>query len=36
MGFALTGARIFTGETFLDDHAVVVEGKHIALVLPEA
>jgi len=36
MGFALTGARIFTGETFLDDHAVVVEGKHIARVVPEA
>ncbi|PZF75698.1 N-acetylglucosamine-6-phosphate deacetylase [Aestuariivirga litoralis] len=36
MGFALTGARIFTGETFLDDHAVVVEGKHVARVVPEA
>ncbi|MCP3368481.1 N-acetylglucosamine-6-phosphate deacetylase [Bradyrhizobium cajani] len=30
----LTGARIFDGERFFDDHAVVVEGDRIATVLP--
>ena len=34
MTFALTGARIFTGETFLDDHAVVIDGSRIAAVIP--
>lgn len=34
MAFALTGARIFTGERFLDDHAVVISGARIAQVLP--
>ena len=34
MLFALTGARIFTGETWLDDFVVVVEGGRIADVLP--
>lgn len=36
MAFALTGARIFTGETFLDGHAVVIEGARILRVVPEA
>ena len=36
MAIALTGARIFTGETFLDGHAVVIEGSRIARVVPEA
>ncbi len=31
---ALVGARIFDGERFLDDHAVIVEGVHIAGVAP--
>ena len=31
---ALVGARIFDGERFLDDHAVVVEGARIASVAP--
>jgi N-acetylglucosamine-6-phosphate deacetylase len=34
MAFALTGARVFTGDRFLDDHAVVISGKHIAQVVP--
>lgn len=34
MATALTGARIFTGEAFLDGHAVVVEGTRIADVVP--
>ncbi len=34
MGFALTGARVFTGEAFLDDHAVVIEGAHVMAVVP--
>jgi N-acetylglucosamine-6-phosphate deacetylase len=33
---ALTGARIFTGERFLDDHAVLIDGGKIAAVLPLA
>jgi N-acetylglucosamine-6-phosphate deacetylase len=33
---ALVGARIFDGERFLDDHAVVVEGARIAGVAPYA
>ena len=33
---ALTGARIFTGETFLDGHAVVIEGRRILAVVPVA
>jgi N-acetylglucosamine-6-phosphate deacetylase len=32
--FALTGCRIFTGHTFLDDHAVVIEGERIHAVIP--
>ena len=35
MATALTGARIFTGETFLDRHAVVIEGQRILAVVPE-
>ena len=34
MAFALTGARIFTGENFLDDHAVVISEARIAQVVP--
>jgi N-acetylglucosamine-6-phosphate deacetylase len=30
----LSGARIFDGERFRDDHAVVVEGKRIAAIVP--
>jgi len=30
----LTGARIFDGEAFLDDHALVVEGERIAAIVP--
>lgn len=30
----LSGARIFDGERFLNDHAVVVEGRRIAAVVP--
>ena len=33
---ALTGARLFTGERFLDGHAVLVEGRRIQAVLPAA
>ncbi|MCA3561128.1 MAG: N-acetylglucosamine-6-phosphate deacetylase [Aestuariivirga sp.] len=36
MALALTGARIFTGETFLDGQAVVIEGPRIARVVPAA
>jgi N-acetylglucosamine-6-phosphate deacetylase len=32
----LSGARIFDGEKFLDDHALVVEGERIAAVVPYA
>jgi N-acetylglucosamine-6-phosphate deacetylase len=32
----LTGARVFTGERIVDDHAVLVEGDRIAAVLPAA
>jgi N-acetylglucosamine-6-phosphate deacetylase len=32
----LTGARIFEGERFLDDHALVVEGERIAAIVPYA
>ena len=35
MAIALTGARIFTGEDFLDGHAVVVDASRIVDVLPE-
>ncbi len=34
MELALRGARIFTGDTFLDDHAVVIEGRHIVKLCP--
>jgi N-acetylglucosamine-6-phosphate deacetylase len=34
MAFALTGARVFDGETFHESLAVVIEGKHIAQVVP--
>ena len=33
---ALVGARIFDGERFLDDHAVIVDGARIAGVTPYA
>ncbi len=33
---ALTGARIFTGDGFLDDHAVTLDGARIAGVVPAA
>ena len=33
---ALVGARIFDGERFLDDHAVIVDGARIASVTPYA
>ena len=36
MAMALTGARIFTGDAFLDGHAVVIEGARIKAVVPEA
>jgi N-acetylglucosamine-6-phosphate deacetylase len=32
----LSGARIFDGERFHDDHAVVVKGRHIAAIVPYA
>ena len=32
----LSGARIFDGENFLLDHAVVVEGERIAAIVPYA
>jgi N-acetylglucosamine-6-phosphate deacetylase len=32
----LTGARVFDGENFLDDHAVVVDGVRIAAIVPHA
>jgi N-acetylglucosamine-6-phosphate deacetylase len=32
----LSGARIFDGERFLDDHALVVEGARIAAIVPYA
>lgn len=35
MGFALTGARIFTGNSFLDGHAVVIEGPRITAIVPD-
>ncbi len=34
MDFALCNARVFTGDSFLEDHAVVVDGRHIRAVLP--
>lgn len=34
MAFALIGARVFDGEVFHDDMAVVVEGMHITDVVP--
>ena len=36
LAFALTGARIFTGEAFLEGHAVVIEGGRILRVVPDA
>lgn len=36
MAIALTGARIFTGEKFLEGHAVLVEDRHITAVVPES
>lgn len=33
MAFALTGARIFDGEAFLDDHAVLIDGARIKAVV---
>jgi N-acetylglucosamine-6-phosphate deacetylase len=34
MAFALTGCRIFTGDAFLDDHAIVIAGERIEAVVP--
>lgn len=34
MALALTGARIFDGEHFLDDHAVVIDGPSIVGLVP--
>jgi N-acetylglucosamine-6-phosphate deacetylase len=34
MAFALTGCRIFTGESFRDDHAVVITGERIEALVP--
>jgi N-acetylglucosamine-6-phosphate deacetylase len=34
MAFALAGARIFDGARFLDRHAVVINGRRIAAVVP--
>ena len=34
MAMALIGARVFTGENFLEDHAVVISGDRIAQVVP--
>lgn len=36
MAFALTGARLFDGEAFHDSHAVVVQGRHIIDLVPDA
>jgi N-acetylglucosamine-6-phosphate deacetylase len=36
MTFALTGARIFDGQTFHEGHAVLIDGRHIVGLLPEA
>ena len=36
MRFAFTGCRIFTGESFLEDHAVMVEGERITAVVPRS
>src|SRR5260221_7999196 len=36
MTLALTGARLFDGETIRDGHAVVIDGERIAAVVPEA
>ncbi|MBV8696566.1 MAG: N-acetylglucosamine-6-phosphate deacetylase, partial [Bradyrhizobium sp.] len=30
----LTGARIFDGETFREDHVLVIEGERIAAIVP--
>ena len=34
MALALIGARVFTGDNFLEDHAVVISGDRIAQVVP--
>ncbi|WP_232302535.1 amidohydrolase family protein [Elstera litoralis] len=34
--YALTGPRLYTGERFLDDHAVVIDGDTITAILPHA
>ncbi|MBW7963291.1 N-acetylglucosamine-6-phosphate deacetylase [Bradyrhizobium sp. BR 10261] len=36
MMIVLSGARIFDGERFLDDHALVIEGAHIAAIVPHS
>src|SRR5258707_7580091 len=36
MAVALTGARLFDGETIRGGHAVVIDGERIAAVVPEA
>ena len=33
---ALLGARVFTGDHFLDDHAVLIDGGRIAGLLPRS
>lgn len=34
MAFALTGARVFDGEMFLENVAVIVNGRHIEAIVP--
>ncbi|MGO1793270.1 MAG: hypothetical protein ACTHY5_07850, partial [Oceanisphaera sp.] len=34
--FALTECRIFNGEDWLDDHAVIINGAYISAVVPRA
>ncbi len=36
ISFALTGCRIFTGEVFLEEYAVVIEGERITAVVPRS
>jgi N-acetylglucosamine-6-phosphate deacetylase len=36
MTFALTGARIFDGEDFYDGHAVLIDGRYVTCLVPEA
>ncbi|MBO1518565.1 N-acetylglucosamine-6-phosphate deacetylase [Oceanisphaera pacifica] len=34
--FALTECRIFTGEYWLDDHALIIDGAHISAITPRS